>query len=159
MTSVRRRAALALASGVISCLVMTSAAYAAPEDVANSIAAEIMSPFCPGVTLENCPSDRAVALRARIESWAADGWDEERILTALEDQYGESIRALPSPSGSGLGAWLAPIGALAGGLVVAALLARRWTRARPARSVATVEIPPETRTRLNDELDALRGRP
>lgn len=152
-----RRASVAITVGLLLSLVSLGHAAAAPEDLANDIAAEIVSPFCPGVTLENCPSDRAVALRARIESWAEQGWDRDRILLALEDLYGESIRALPPKSGSGLGAWLAPLLALAGGAVLAAVLIRRWTRGRPdGDPIATV--PAETKARLNEELDALRGR-
>ncbi|HEY7874065.1 MAG TPA: cytochrome c-type biogenesis protein CcmH [Actinomycetota bacterium] len=154
----RRQGAITAAAVLFACAALAGTAHASPEDVANSIAAEIMSPFCPGVTLENCPSDRAVELRARIESWAADGWDEERILTELEGLYGQSIRALPRPSGSGLGAWAVPIVALVAGIGVAAYLARRWTRGRP-EAVAVADIPPETRTRIDEELDALRARP
>ena len=135
-------------------------ARAAPEDLANEIAAEIMSPFCRGVTLENCPSDRAVELRARIQSWAAQGWDKERILAELEDQFGRSIRAVPPKSGAGLWAWLAPGLAVLAGLAVAVVLTRRWTkRGRDDTHAGGPPVAAGTRARLNDELDALRGRP
>ena len=133
-------------------------ARASAEDLANTIAAEIMSPFCPGVTLENCPSDRAVELRARIQSWAEDGWDKERILAELEDLYGASIRALPPKSGSGLWAWLAPAIAVIAGAAAATVLTRKWTK-RERDDGAPPAIAPETRARINEELDALRGRP
>jgi cytochrome c-type biogenesis protein CcmH len=135
-------------------------ASAAPDDLANEIAAKIMSPFCPGVTLENCPSDKAVALRERIEGWAQQGWDEGEIMARLVDLYGDPIRALPPASGTGLWAWIAPALALLAGAGIATVLARRWTK-RPATQPdreATV-VPAETRARLNEELDALRGRP
>ena len=134
-------------------------AYASAADVANKIAAEVASPFCPGVTLENCPSDKAVELRARIESWAEQGWGEDRILAELVDLYGESIRAVPRFSGAGLWAWLAPgIGILAG-LCLAVALTRRWTRESRTGSGAPRSVGDAARARVNDELDALRGRP
>jgi cytochrome c-type biogenesis protein CcmH/NrfF len=151
-------------AGTVLCVAMAvvplSTARAAPEDLANEIAAKVMSPFCPGVTLENCPSDKAAALRARIQSWAENGWGEDRILAELVELYGDPIRAVPPASGSGLWAWLAPALALAGGAALAVALARRWTRAPddPSSKAAPV-VPPETRARLEDELNALRGRP
>ena len=30
-----------------------------PEDLANDISQKVMSPFCPGVTLHDCPSQSA----------------------------------------------------------------------------------------------------
>ena len=139
--------------------VNAGAARASGEDLANTIAAEIMSPFCPGVTLENCPSDKAVELRARIQSWAEQGWGKDRIMAELEDLYGQSIRAIPPKSGTGLWAWLAPGLAVLAGLAAAAVLARRWTRRGRTDSRNAAPVPAETRARLAEELDALRGRP
>ena len=149
------------ALGVALVCLVAGPAKASPEEVANDIAAKVMSPFCPGVTLENCPSDKAVALRDRIESWAERGWDEDRIMAELVDLYGDPIRATPPASGSGLWAWLAPALALGAGAILAGVLSRRWTR----RAEVTPEeddgsrLSAETRARLNEELDALRGRP
>lgn len=135
-------------------------AGAAPEDLANEIAAKIMSPFCPGVTLENCPSDKAVALRERIETWAAQGWGEERIMAELVDLYGDPIRATPPARGWGLWAWLAPGLAVGGGAAVAVALTRRWTRRGSGVPEDDYDalVPAETRARLDEELRALRGR-
>jgi cytochrome c-type biogenesis protein CcmH/NrfF len=140
-------------------LAPVNVAGAAPEDLANEIAAKVMSPFCPGVTLENCPSDKAVALRARIESWAENGWDEDRIMAELVDLYGDPIRAVPPASGSGLWAWLAPGVAVLGGAALVTWLARRWARRPPASNDELPVVGAETRARIDKELDALRGRP
>ena len=155
-----RRACASVALAAVLVCSLAGPAGASAEDLANEIAAKVMSPFCPGVTLENCPSDKAVALRARIESWAQDGWGEERILDELVELYGDPIRALPPARGSGLWAWLAPGIALLGGAALAITLARRWT-GRPGVTVddEVVELPTETRARIKEELDALRGRP
>jgi cytochrome c-type biogenesis protein CcmH/NrfF len=142
----------------LACL-LPGVARASAEDLANEIAAEIMSPFCPGVTLENCPSERAIALHARIESWARDGWGKTRILDELVDLYGEPIRAVPPASGSGLWAWLAPGVALLAGGALATVLARRWTKKAGPEPGDLPIVAPETRARLAEELDAMRGRP
>lgn len=88
----------------------------------------VMSPFCPGLTLEECPSSQAAALRERIDSRVRTGWTNRRIDEWLVANYGEGVLARPS----GASAWAVPAAALAaGGLVVAALLARSSRRGQP----------------------------
>jgi cytochrome c-type biogenesis protein CcmH/NrfF len=133
------------------------AAHAAPEDVANSISREVMSPFCPGVTLHDCPSDTSLALRSRIEAWAVDGWSRERIMNELEEQYGPSIRAVPGVGGSGLGAWLVPGLAVGLGGTLLYLLLQRWTHRHPAPAVSVGSGATFTeRDRIESELQRLR---
>jgi cytochrome c-type biogenesis protein CcmH/NrfF len=135
-------------------------ARAAPEDVATSIAREIMSPFCPGVTLHDCPSAQADALRVEIAHWARNGWSRDRIMAQLVSEYGEDVRALPPAKGSGLFAWLLPLCALIVGGVIAWLLPRRWTARRLSPDKRSPSSAPtsQDRRRLDAELDALRGR-
>lgn len=151
--------------GVALALSIAAPASAAPEDVANRISAEIMSPYCPGVTLHDCPSPEADALRERIRARAAAGWSDDRIMDELVAQYGDSIRAVPPADGGGIAAWLVPGLVALAGLGTAATLARRWTRARERdreredlearRSLR--EASPEQRRRLAAELAAQRG--
>jgi cytochrome c-type biogenesis protein CcmH len=139
-------------------LAFVSPAHAAPEDVANDIAGEVMSPYCPGVTLHDCPSDAAIALRDRIEEWARQGWSRGRIMTTLEAEFGADIRARPPTSGRGLLAWLLPGLAVAGGLAVAWLVARRWSKGREESSAGPAGSASE-RAQIEAELAALRGGP
>jgi cytochrome c-type biogenesis protein CcmH len=135
-------------------LVLT--AWASPEDVANSVAHEVMSPYCPGVTLHDCPSSSAQDLRAEIVAWAEDGMTKGEIVDRLEDEFGPSIRAVPEAEGAGLLAWLLPAAAVIAGTVAAALLARRWTRRAPAAVAPAPPAPAEASARLRAELDRLR---
>lgn len=143
-------------------LVLAPAARAAPEDTANKISENIMSPFCPGVTLHDCPSQQADDLRERIRRWAAAGASEDRIMERLVAEYGEEVRAIPPGDGGGFTAWLVPTLVALGGAAFAATLARRWTKARErdreredlkARR-ALREATPEQRERLKAELVA-----
>ena len=153
-----RRASVALTGIVLFIALGGGPASASPEDLATSIASEVMSPFCPGVTLENCPSDAAAALRTRIVSWAEDGQTRSQIMDRLVDEYGVTIRALPPAEGSGLWAWLAPGIAVLVGALVAGVLARRWSRRRrDASDSEPVELPGDMRARLDDELRVLRS--
>jgi cytochrome c-type biogenesis protein CcmH len=143
-------------AAVLIVLLGAGPAGAAPDDVANDISSEVMSPFCEGVTLHECPSSAALSLRARIEEWVRSGWSRHRIMNRLEQQYGASIRAAPPRSGTGLVAWVAPVIALAAGGLVAWVRARRWSagspRARPAAAT------PGERRRLEAELAMARAR-
>ncbi len=146
-------------------LAIAAPAIAAPEDMANDIAAEIMSPYCPGVTLHDCPSAEADQLRARITGWAEAGWSKARIMAQLESEFGSTIRATPTPEGGGLTAWALPLLAVLLGSLLAALLARRWTEAsdgeRQLGATATaadaVTMTAEDRRRLDAELGVLRS--
>ena len=144
-----KRAAFAILFVVIA----ASPASAAPEDVANEIASEVMSPFCDGVTLHDCPSKAALDLRAQIEAWARNGWTKTEIVDELENQFGPRIHATPQES-EGIGAWALPAAALILGLAGAAVLASRWTRRRSRQASETID--PAEHARVERELAALR---
>lgn len=146
--------ALALLAGAL--FLLPAPALAAPEDVANSVAQEVMSPYCPGVTLHDCPSSKAQELREEITEWARAGMTKAEIIGRLEDEFDSSIRAVPRGSG-GLFAWLLPAAALVIGAAAAVLLARRWSRRRPEPPAPVLAASPENAARLNAELDRLRA--
>ena len=141
--------------GATLILALAAPAHAGPQDLANDISNQVMSPFCPGVTLHDCPSKAALDLREKIGEWAEQGWTREQIVSELEAQYGTSIRGAPPARGSGILAWALPILALVAGLGVAVMLARRWTRPPSHDAVDTVS--PDDRRRLEMELDAFRS--
>ncbi len=144
---------------VLLTLGFNPASAATPEDVANDISQQVMSPFCAGVTLHDCPSQEAVDLREEIEQWVRDGMTRAQILERLERDFGTSVRAAPPVAGSGLGAWVVPaLGAL-GGAVIAAELARRWVRRSAQHEGAhpVTQVSAGDRRRLERELRAFKG--
>ena len=128
-------------------------ALAAPEDVANQVSQEVMSPFCDGVTLHDCPSQAALDLRDQIQTWAEDGWSKAQIMDELEDRFGPSIHATPQDS-EGIGAWALPVGALVVGIGLVTVLAARWTRRRRDEEPPAVDA--ADHARVEQELAALR---
>jgi cytochrome c-type biogenesis protein CcmH len=86
---------------------------------------ELMSPYCHGLTLADCPTQGAAELRAQIRSWLVEGRREEWILDELEMQYGPSILGAPRMRGIGLLAWLVPPLFLLLGTIVVVLFLRR----------------------------------
>lgn len=126
--------------------------HAGPEDVAAEISSEVMSPFCPGSTLHDCPSAAAVELREDIEDRARAGWSKARIVEWLEDEYGPAIHGAPPAEGAGWLAWTLPAVAVLAAIAIAAAF---LTRAR--RSVPRGPAPTEReRAELERELTRLR---
>lgn len=127
-----------------------------PEESANAVSEQIMSPFCPGVTLHECPSREALRLRDRIEAWFAGGLTHDAVMSRLESEYGPQIRAVPDGDGAGLLGWLLPTLSLVTALGLGAWLTFKWTRSR------AVSPPPALDegdlARVEDELAAVRGR-
>ena len=139
-------------------------AAAAPEDVANRISNRVMSPFCAGVTLHDCPSQEADDLRARIRGWAERGWGEDKIMEELRAEYGPAISAVPGNEVAGIPAWLLPALVALGGLILTGVLARRWTKAREEdrrrgsmEDAHRIGVTPEQRSRIEAELAAHRA--
>lgn len=136
------------------------AVAAGPEDVANDISNNVMSPFCPGVTLHDCPSETALELRAEIEEWASSGMGRAEIMAELETQFGPEIRAVPQASGSGLFAWLLPAVGVLAAAALGIVLSKRWSGGNGAE-IELAGAPPtsEERNRLERELRGLRDGP
>ncbi len=123
---------------------------------ANEMYDQIMSPFCPGRTLANCPSPQAAAMRERVKQQLAAGMSQDEIVDSLYGIYGEIILGAPRAQGIGILAWVMPAVFL---LLGVALLAR-WLRSTERRVAAeqpspAPELAPEEQARLDAELSEL----
>ena len=113
---------LALGAGV---------AGAEPEGWAYVLANELMSPFCPGRTLAECPSPQAEELRLWIIVQEAAGRSQGEVEEELYARFGDVIRSAPEPKGIGISAYALPIAVFVGGGFVVVFVLRRIT-AKPA---------------------------
>ena len=148
------RRVLVLIGVLCLCVAPGSALAASPDDVARRVSEEIMSPFCDGVTLHDCPSAEADELRLEIATWARAGMTEQQILARLEDRYGSIISGSPSSPV----AWIVPFLAAAAGVVLVALLARRWGRTERGTPAPEPPLDPGDRARLDAELAGYRSK-
>ncbi len=132
----------------------TAAMASDPHEEAVAISKEIMSPFCPGITLHDCPSRAALDLRDQIEEWVRAGWSRDRVLAELVAEYGESVLAVPDGPLTPVSRLL-PVAAIgAGGLLVWRLI-NRWQR-RPEALPVVQSATAAERAVLDAELDGLR---
>jgi len=125
---------------------------------ANRLLGTIMSPFCPGLTLANCPSASAETLRVSIRGRLATGESPDSIMESLVAAFGERVRGAPRARGLGLALWALPVVGLgAGAIGLAWWLRNRGVGADPGRagdggSVPPRGITPEERARLEAAL-------
>ena len=136
-------------------LIASPAAAAGADQAANDLSTEIMSPFCPGVTLHECPSAEAIELRNEIEEWFRSGSSEDEIMARLEAEYGRGIRAAPAPEGMGLAAWVVSGLALMAAVAVGAVLIRKWSRGKQ-ETPDRAPMDATDRLRLDEELARYR---
>ncbi len=126
------------------------------EGWAYELSHDIMSPFCPGRSLADCPSPQAESLRAWIVIQEATGRSRDDVEAELLERYGDVIRSAPRAEGIGLTAYAIPVLAFVVGGGVVAVFLRRNTRAGPASPGPIAEAPDPELARLVDE-DLERG--
>ncbi len=118
---------------------------------------ELMSPYCPGRLLADCPSPQAQTLRMWLIVQEASGRPRAEVEAEMVARYGESILGAPKAEGIGLAAYVLPAAAfLAGGGLLFWFL-RRQTRVPPTppQVAASAPLDPELE-RLVDERLAQR---
>jgi cytochrome c-type biogenesis protein CcmH/NrfF len=124
-----------------------------------AIAENLMSPFCPGMTLATCTSPAAREWRSDIREWVNQGLGDDEIRSRLEQRAGRDLSGTPR---SALG-WFLPLTITAASMAVFAWLLYRWRRKdddqhrefRPAELDAALDARLEAR--LERELE--RGEP
>jgi cytochrome c-type biogenesis protein CcmH len=126
-----------------------------PQAVALKLSNEIMSPFCPGLTLAACPSGAAARLRSEIAARLGDGESQSQVLEWLIARFGEDIRATPRPRGVALSLWIVP--GLLGGVILWGLFSaagglRQTRAAESGPHERTPDTEPELESRLDEEL-------
>lgn len=92
---------------------------------------QVFSPFCPGRSLNDCPSSKAHELKLSIRQQLEQGVPADVVLEQVFKQYGDQYRAVPPYAGFGRLVWWAPLGFLACGALAALMVARGRRRDQP----------------------------
>jgi len=121
-----------LALGLAAALLLGPVA-AAGDPWSTDLSHDLMSPYCPGRTLHDCPSPQAEKLRLWIAAQEQGGRERGEVEQELYRVYGDEIRSAPRARGWGLTAYALPVAAmLAGGALLAVFLRRQVARAAAA---------------------------
>ncbi|HVH99246.1 MAG TPA: cytochrome c-type biogenesis protein CcmH [Enhygromyxa sp.] len=143
---------------------MSSPAQPTPEDLqaeslAQDIAAEMPSPYCPGRSIASCPSEPARELENDILALAKEGKDREQIEAILVDRFGEEKMGKAHQAEIIVAIVITAVVAL----IAIVMMARKWLR--PAAVVAApvaaasplAKVSADELDRLEDELDEIDG--
>jgi cytochrome c-type biogenesis protein CcmH len=136
---------LSYTSTLVILLLASTTSFAATELMWQDVAADLMSPACPGRTLINCTSGYAEQWRELIRQKIAQGETKDEILQYFVNMRGEEILAAPPKHGFALTAWLFPIFVVINGAGLIMALTYRWTRHRPSRDGGSVAADHATR--------------
>jgi len=120
--------------------------------VAGELVDQVMSPFCPGKVLSDCPSPQAAEWRVDVHRWAEEGASESEIVERLQARvpgFDLARRAPPESTG------MLPIGAFVAASLFLLWAARRLVR-RQGRAPASAPTKADGYDeRLDEELARL----
>jgi cytochrome c-type biogenesis protein CcmH/NrfF len=105
------RAALIFLSFLAIAWPLIAAAQKSEDELnreATALFQQVMSPFCEGRSLNDCPSSKAHELKEQMKDKLAKGVPPDDILKDVFATYGEQYRAVPKNQGFGRLAWIAP---------------------------------------------------
>jgi cytochrome c-type biogenesis protein CcmH len=144
-SAVATRGRSVLLSGLVWLLVALAAVPVSAQPLATNVedarlyevAAQLRCVVCQNLSVADSPSEMAQQMRVIIRERLAAGESPAQITQYFVEKYGEWILLSPRRSGFNLLVWGFPIAAIAIGLIVFAVLLRRWTsRARATMTPA-----------------------
>jgi len=151
-----------VASFIVVAVVYAQDGKPVSDDDMNRVAKQLYCPVCPNTPLDVCETKACKDWRAQIKDQLAAGWSDDKVIEYFVTQYGERVLAEPRRSGFTSFVWLLPIVALAIGLVVVIQIMRSWKShrrvpvlAQSTPLMATANLPPEVKARLEKELREL----
>ena len=105
-------------------------------DRVGEIGSRIMCPVCQGESIANSPAPMAEDMMALIGERVAAGAGDQEIIDELLSSYSGALLLDPPARGATLLLWLAPLGALAAGLVMI-----WWWRRHPGPDRVDLSVP------------------
>lgn len=125
------------------------------EGRARRIAGQLMSPFCPGRTLNECPSPSATEWRQDIREWVAEGVPAPEIRRRLEARVPDAdLTGNPgAEEGTSPLLWIALVALAIPAAILLPLARKRRRRGATATKPQPEEEAPAQRTELDEQLD------
>jgi len=121
---------------------------------------EVMSPYCPGRALSDCPSPQAAELREWIVEQEKAGISRSEVEEELFRVYGDQLLQAPRAEGMGLMAYLIPaLAFVAGGALVVFFLRRQRSSVGGGETAsASTALPdPDLEQLMEEELRRTRS--
>jgi len=128
------------------------------EATAHETYLQILSPFCPGRSLNDCPSSKAHDLKGEIRAELEAGKTKDQVLEEVFSKYGDQYRAVPQYSGFGKFVWLLPMAFILIGIGMATYVVNRRVRSEQVfgrGEERNQEISQEMQRKIQEELSML----
>lgn len=124
---------------------------------ASNVYQQVFSPFCPGRSLNDCPSSKAHDLKMELREQLSNGESEDQVLESVFAKYGDKYRAIPRYVGFGKLVWWIPLLFLLFGAIT---VLRRATKGRASRnhtneSSTSIPLSKELEAQIRDELSGM----
>lgn len=118
---------------------------------------QVFSPFCPGRSLNDCPSSKAQELKLEMRAKLENGVPPEAILDEVFSRFGEKFRAVPRYAGFGKLVWWVPVGFLLVGALAVCIVAKAGSRGvgRVDTQDSIDTLSDEVKARIQRELASL----
>ena len=141
-----------LAGALATLLLLAGADAAVPVDetTVHDVAAQLRCVVCQSLSVADSPSETANQMRGIIRERLAAGESPAEVRAYFVEKYGEWILLAPPKSGFNLLVWVVPFAGLGLGLVLVAVILRRWSRKIPPGAPAGVD--PALRERIRREM-------
>jgi len=146
-----------LAGVLATLLLLAGAAAAVPVDetTVHDVAAQLRCVVCQSLSVADSPSETASQMRGIIRERLAAGESPAEVRAYFVEKYGEWILLAPPKSGFNLLVWVVPFAGLGLGLVLVAVVLRRWSRKIPPGAPAGVD--PALRERIRREMSETKS--
>jgi cytochrome c-type biogenesis protein CcmH len=129
------------------------AAAPVDEQTVHDVASQLRCVVCQSLSVADSPSETANQMRAIIRERLAAGDNPEQVRAYFVEKYGDWILLSPPKSGFTLLVWVVPFVGLGIGLVLVAVVVRRWSRTPQA--AAPPQLDPAVRERIRRELSEM----
>ena len=123
------------------------------EQTVHDVASQLRCVVCQSLSVADSPSETANQMRGIIRERLVAGESPEQIRAYFVEKYGDWILLSPPKSGFTLLVWVLPFVGLGIGLVLVAVLVRRWSRAPQAAMPA--QLDPAVRERIRREMSEM----
>lgn len=146
---------VALVALAASALPAAARSATVSEDQVRAIGTELRCVVCQNLSVSDSPSETARQMRDIIRERLVAGDTPEQVKTYFVEKYGLWILLAPPREGFNLLVWVVPFAGLGLGLVLVAVVIRRWTRrgaAGAGRSAAASPMDEAMRERIRREL-------
>jgi cytochrome c-type biogenesis protein CcmH/NrfF len=146
---------------LIPCIPLTATVAQTQTDqelnrAAREIFENVLSPYCPGRTISNCPSPQADELRASIRQQLAAGETPDEVKEELYAVFGDELRTIPRAQGFGLLAWVVPgLAFLVGGWAIFVWIRRINASQKSRVDAESIELDADADARIAAEMAEL----